>query len=53
VVDFVDVQFGNWHYPTFNVADMAIVMGAGLLILDMFFVKKHRAEQTAGAEQQP
>lgn len=53
VVDFIDVQFGSWHYPTFNVADMAIVMGAGLLILDMFFVKRHRAEQTAGAEQQP
>jgi signal peptidase II len=37
VVDFIDVQFGSWHYPTFNVADMAIVTGAGLLILDMFF----------------
>lgn len=39
VVDFIDVQFGNWHYPTFNVADMAIVIGAGLLIIDMFFSK--------------
>lgn len=46
VVDFIDVQFGNWHYPTFNVADMAICAGAGLLILDMFFSKKN---QTAGA----
>ncbi len=40
VVDFIDVQFGSWHYPTFNVADMAIVTGAGLLILDMFLTKK-------------
>jgi len=40
VVDFIDVQFGNWHYPTFNVADMAICIGAGLLILDMFFSRK-------------
>ncbi len=40
VVDFVDVQIGGWHYPTFNVADMAICIGAGLLILDMFFTKK-------------
>ena len=40
VVDFIDVQFGNWHYPTFNVADMAICIGAGLLILDMFLSKK-------------
>ena len=37
VVDFIDVQFGSWHYPTFNVADMAICLGAVLLILDMFF----------------
>ena len=36
VIDFIDVQFGSWHYPTFNVADMAICVGAGLLILDMF-----------------
>jgi signal peptidase II len=34
------VQFGNWHYPTFNVADIAICTGAGLLILDMFLSKK-------------
>jgi signal peptidase II len=42
VVDFIDVQFGSWHYPTFNVADMAICIGAGLLILDMFLSKKNR-----------
>lgn len=41
VVDFIDVQFGSWHYPTFNVADMAIVIGAGLLIIDMVWVKKN------------
>lgn len=40
VVDFIDVQFGSWHYPTFNVADMAICTGAGLLILDMFLAKR-------------
>ena len=44
VVDFIDVQFGSWHYPTFNVADMAIVVGAGLLIIDMFMSKKKRSE---------
>lgn len=40
VVDFIDVQLGSWHYPTFNVADMAIVVGAGLLMIDMFMTKK-------------
>lgn len=44
VVDFIDVQFGNWHYPTFNVADMAIVCGALLLMIDVFFSKKKEAE---------
>jgi signal peptidase II len=44
VVDFIDVQFGSWHYPTFNVADMAIVAGAGLMIIDMFLSKRTRAE---------
>ncbi len=45
VVDFIDVQFGNWHYPTFNVADIAICTGAGLLILDMFLSKKKTDEK--------
>ena len=44
VVDFIDVQFGSWHYPTFNVADAAICVGAGLLLIDMFLSKKKEAE---------
>lgn len=40
VIDFIDVQFGNWHYPTFNIADASICIGAGLLVIDMFFAKK-------------
>jgi len=42
VVDFIDVQFGSWHYPTFNVADAAICIGAGLLIIDMFLSKRNQ-----------
>lgn len=45
VVDFIDVQFGNWHYPTFNVADAAICIGAGLLIIDMFYTKKREEKE--------
>lgn len=40
VIDFIDVQFGSWHYPTFNVADAAICIGAGLLLLDMVLSKR-------------
>lgn len=49
VIDFIDVQFGSWHYPTFNVADMAIVMGAGILILDMFLRKDPPNNTTSGS----
>jgi signal peptidase II len=42
VIDFIDVQFGNWHYPTFNVADSAICIGAGLLLIDMVLSKKNQ-----------
>lgn len=34
VVDFLDFYIGKWHWPAFNVADMAIVGGAALFILD-------------------
>ena len=53
VVDFIDVQFGSWHYPTFNVADMAICIGAGLLILDMFLSKKKSDDGKQKSEAKP
>lgn len=34
VVDFIDFYVGDWHWPTFNIADMAICVGAALIILD-------------------
>jgi signal peptidase II len=34
VVDFIDVYYRAWHWPTFNVADSAITIGAVLLVLD-------------------
>lgn len=48
VVDFIDVQFGTWHYPTFNVADAAICVGAGLMIIDMFVTSRSQ-KQEAGS----
>ena len=35
VTDFVDFHIDDWHFAAFNVADAAITVGAGLLILDM------------------
>lgn len=37
VVDFVDVYYGRFHWPAFNVADAAISVGAAILILVSFF----------------
>jgi signal peptidase II len=34
VVDFIRVHWEQWYFPAFNVADSAITIGAGLLILD-------------------
>jgi signal peptidase II len=31
VVDFIDVYYGTWHWPAFNVADSAISIGAVML----------------------
>ena len=40
VVDFLLVYIGSYQWPAFNVADSAISIGAGLLILDMWRTRK-------------
>ena len=34
VVDFISVHYQQWYFPTFNAADSAVTVGAGLMILD-------------------
>ena len=38
VTDFIQVWFGTWAFPSFNVADAAISVGAALLIIDALFL---------------
>lgn len=38
VTDFIQVWFGNWAFPSFNVADAAITVGAAILIFDSLFL---------------
>jgi len=35
VLDFIQFYVGDWHFAAFNVADMAITLGAGLMIVDL------------------
>ena len=37
VVDFLDFHWAGFHWPAFNVADIAITSGAAVLIWDSFF----------------
>jgi signal peptidase II len=50
VTDFVEVHAGRHYFPAFNVADSAITVGAGLLLLDMW-LSRERKSQTADAHQ--
>ena len=34
VIDFLDFHVAGWHWPAFNVADMAICTGAALFVFD-------------------
>jgi signal peptidase II len=34
VIDFLDVFYGEWHWPAFNVADSAITIGVAMLLID-------------------
>ena len=43
VFDFADFHVGQWHWPAFNVADSAIVVGVGLMLLDSLLGEKQRA----------
>ena len=45
VTDFLDFYIGDLHWPAFNIADSAIVIGSGLLLVSLLRPK----QQTAGA----
>ena len=46
VIDFIHLHAGQYHWPTFNVADASISFGALLLAFDLIFT--HRKEKEHG-----
>ncbi len=51
VTDFVDFYYGTYHWHTFNVADTAISVGIGLMILGTF--RRQGDEVALGAKESP
>lgn len=50
VTDFLDFQFGNYHYPSFNVADSAICISVGLyIIFSLLDQRKAHAQEKGDA----
>ena len=50
VVDFIELHLGSYQWPTFNVADAAICIGAGLLALDILLEGKRESRKEAVSE---
>ena len=44
VVDFISVHYQGWYFPAFNVADIAITLGAAALIVDALGFFKSKSE---------
>jgi signal peptidase II len=49
VTDFLQFNFGSYTFPIFNVADMGIVIGVGLILLDAVLDIRRGRGKTAGA----
>ena len=47
VIDFLDVHWYRHHWPAFNVADSAICVGVGLLLLCMWRVERREKRRKA------
>lgn len=51
VIDFIDWHYKQYHWPTFNIADVFICIGVGLLIIEMFFGKSELSLFAQSAEE--
>ncbi|QJD83569.1 signal peptidase II [Cohnella herbarum] len=51
VVDFLQFNFGSYTFPIFNLADTAICIGVGLVILDSFLTMKQENKSNGNGDQ--
>jgi signal peptidase II len=52
VTDFLDFEFGSYHYPSFNVADSSICIAVGLYFINnIFFQKKKETDDVSVVEE--
>ncbi|MGA6957374.1 MAG: signal peptidase II, partial [Candidatus Acidiferrales bacterium] len=47
VTDFIDFHVGAHHWYTFNLADSAIVIGAALVVVELFRDARHPTQERA------
>jgi len=45
VIDFLDVYYNVYHWPIFNIADSAITVGVGLMLIESFMEKEESEEK--------
>jgi signal peptidase II len=48
VIDFIVLHAGNYHWPTFNLADASITIGALLLAFDLIFSHRSKPQDVPG-----
>lgn len=49
VVDFFDFFWGTHHFAAFNIADSAISIAAGILIIDLLFLNRKKEDRAASS----
>jgi signal peptidase II len=53
VIDFVEWFYGDFTWPNFNVADVGISVGVGLLLLDSLLARDDAPEAKPEAKPEP
>ncbi len=52
VIDFLEVHIATYHYPDFNIADSAIVIGACLLLLEALRPSPETTKRSASVQRE-